>query len=228
MAPEQRRITGSAKLIRGALAAMVAVGAAVLAHVAAGHQAPHAVVILLAVTVSVPLCVQLSGVTLSRARLVAAVLSSQAALHILFALFPASSAGSSGLVADSHTHHVEAALLPFGGTGASNELAVSPAVGEAVHSSVPGIAAQTGSSMLATHLMAAALAYLLLRRGEVLLHAIAKRLVITPVLILLERQPAPHSAPRRIAFSVRHPENEDDAWLGSGPRSLRGPPALVT
>ncbi|WP_150462283.1 hypothetical protein [Nesterenkonia ebinurensis] len=226
MAFDQRRIAGFAKLLRGALAALVAVGSAALGHTAAGHHAPHPLVVLLALCISIPVCVQLSGVMLSRMRLAAAVLSSQILLHGLFALFPASSTGHSALSADSSAHHGEPLILPVREQGVSYEVAVPPSVVEATQDSAHSVASQTDASMIAAHLVAAVFAYALLRGGETLLCGIAERLSITPVLILLRSQPAAHTAPRRITLTSP-PENCQDAWPGAGPRSLRGPPALV-
>lgn len=215
MAVEQRRVTGPAKLIRGLLAAVTAVGSAALAHTAAGQHAPHALVVLLALAVSIPVCVQLSGVALSRRRLAAAVLSSQAVLHGLFALLPATSVGRTGLAASAHGHHGDSAAAP----GAENAITTA-----AAHM----IAGQTDTTMIATHLLAAAFAFYLLRRGETLLHTIAERLSVGPVLILLSRQPVP-PAPRRIPLPDHAAAQRPiyDMWPGEGPRTLRGPPVLA-
>ncbi len=67
----------------------------------------------------------------------------------------------------------------------------------------------------------------MLRRGEVLLCALAELITLAPVLTLLSgigpltddrsarRAPAASAAPR------------SDVWNGSGPRTLRGPPASI-
>ncbi|GFZ77544.1 hypothetical protein [Nesterenkonia alkaliphila] len=227
MAVEQRRVAGPAKLIRGGLAALVAVGSAALAHTVAGHHAPHPLVILLALTFSIPVCVQLSAVLLSRLRLAAAVLSSQAALHGLFALFPATAAGDSGLPAGAHHHHGEPQIMPVREQVISYEVALPPGVLEAAAHSTHSVAGQTDAAMIAAHLGAAVFAYALLRRGETLLQAIAGQLGIAPVWGLLAAQPAASTEPREILLSCAGPENGTDSWLGAGPRSLRGPPALV-
>lgn len=209
-----RPVRGAARLLRGVLSAVAAVGFAAAAHTAAGHHAPHAVVILLALAVSIPLCAALSGVRLSRLRLAAAVLSSQAVLHGLFELFPAQQALRYGQIpADAaHAHHGQPVLT-----------ALSPGAEAHVHA---GLASGPDAGMASAHLGAALLTYVMLRRGEVLLCALAELITLAPVLTLLSgigpltddrsarRAPAASAAPR------------SDVWNGSGPRTLRGPPAF--
>lgn len=225
MAADKRRASGSAQLIRGVLAALVAVGSAALAHTAAGHHSPHAMVILLTLIVSIPICVQLADRILSIGRLAAAVLSSQALLHGLFALFPVTSAGNSGLPAGAHAHHGDP------GTGAGSG-AASSALSPGAHEVAPSdaaqiIAGQTDTAMTVAHLLAAVFAFCLLRRGETLLHAIAERLGIAPVLILLKPQPVP-AAPQRIPMRGEVADQPaQNLWPGESPRSPRGPPMLV-
>lgn len=218
-------MSGSAQLIRGVLAALVAVGSAALAHAAAGHYSPHAIVILLTLTVSIPICVQLSGRLLSVRRLAAAVLSSQALLHGLFALFPATSAGNSGLPSGNHAHHGDP--VTGAGSGAASS-ALSPGAYEASPAAAAQIiAGQTDTAMIAAHLLAAVFAFCLLRRGETLLHAIAEQLGIAPVLILLRPQPVP-AAPHRIPVRGEvADQSAQDLWPGENPRTPRGPPMLV-
>ena len=225
VAADKRRASGSAQLFRGVLAALVAVGSAALAHTAAGHHSPHAMVIILTLIVSIPVCVQLSGRTLSVGRLAAAVLSSQALLHGLFALLPATSAGNSGLPSGAHAHHGD----PGAGAGSG---AASSAFSSSVHGASPFgaghiIAGQTDTAMIAAHLLAAVFAFSLLRRGETLLHAITERLGIAPVLILLRPQPVP-AAPQRIPMRGKVSDQPlQDLWPGESPRTPRGPPMLV-
>lgn len=227
MSVEPRRVTGSAKLVRGALAALVAVGSAALAHTAGGHYAPHPLVILLTLAASIPVCVQLSAVLLSRLRLAAAVLSSQALLHGLFAVFPAPAAASSGLPAGAHGHHGGSPILSVPDPGVDYEFAVPSSVVEASQHSAHSVAGQTDAAMIGAHLAAAVFAWCLLRRGETLLQAIAEQLSIAPVGRLLTAQPAARTEPRRISLTCAEPENNGNTWLGAGPRSLRGPPTLV-
>lgn len=211
MATDQHRVTGPAKLLRGALAALVATGSAAAAHTLAGHHSPHLVVLILSLAISIPVCVQLSGVALSRRRLAGAILTSQAVLHILFSLFPASRAQPSGLNPGLHHQHSAAPGVPSSPVGADSSHSLS---------------AQTDSTMIAAHLLAAALAYFLLRRGETLLAAILDQLSITPV-DLGWQPPQPIPDTRRICLTSQTPENDGDLWAGSGPRTLRGPPVDV-
>lgn len=199
-------VTGAARTARGVLAAGLAVGSAALAHSVGGHHDPHWVVLLLTLAISVPVCVALSAVRLSRVRLAAAVLFTQGLLHGLFALFPAGGgAGSSGLreVGGHHSGHHEHHLI----------------VGE---TAAAGVGVASDATMTLSHLVAAAVSYMLLRRGEVILHALTGLLSIRPVLLLCEYGPAapvrtPQPLPVR-PLPVWH------VWISAGPRTLRGPP----
>ncbi len=204
-------VRGSARLLRGLLSAVPAVGFAAAAHTAAGHHAPHAVVIILALAVSIPLCTALSGVRLSRRRLVAAVLSSQAVLHGLFELFPAQQAArhSATPAAPGHAHHETVAVLSAG-----TETHVHAGLGD------------LDLAMTAAHMGAAAVTYMLLRRGETLLCALAAVLMLTPVVTLLAGVGTltdDRAARRAPPAPVRHAAG---VWNGAGPRTLRGPPAF--
>lgn len=210
----RRPVRGSARLLRGILSAALAVGFAAAAHTAAGHHAPHAVVIMLAMAVSIPLCTALSGVRLSRSRLVAAVLSSQMVLHGLFEFFPARQAATRLTGSEepsAHAHHGPEAPLSL------------PADPQAhLHAGL----SEPEAAMIAAHLAAALLTYGLLRRGETLLCTLAAVLTLVPVLMLLVgfRALTDDLASRRSpAAPVRH---EADVWNGAGPRTLRGPPAF--
>lgn len=210
----RRPVRGSARLLRGVLSAALAVSFAAAAHTVAGHHAPHAVVIVLAMAVSVPLCTALSGVRLSRSRLAAAVLSSQMLLHGLFQLFPAQQAATGLAGAEelsTHGHH---------GPGAPLSLTVDPQAHSHTGLSHPEVA------MIAAHLAAALLTYGLLRRGETLLCALAALVTLVPALMLLAgfRILTDDLAFRR--FPVAPVRHEADVWNGAGPRTLRGPPAF--
>lgn len=198
--------TGGTRAVRGVLAAVLAVGSAAAAHSAGGHHDPHWVVILLTLAVSVPLCVALSAVRLSRARLAAAVLSTQGLLHGLFTLFPAAAdAGPSGLrEVGGHHHGPHDHHLILGETAA------------------PGPEMAPDAAMTAAHLVAAVATYTLLRRGELILHTLTGLLSLGPVLLLWDAAPAP---PGRAPQPV--PACPLPAWrlgVGAGPRTLRGPP----
>lgn len=206
------------------MAAAVAVGSAASAHSAAGHHSPHFLVVVLALAVSVPICVQLSGVALSRRRLAGAVLSSQAVLHALFALFPAAAVGSSGLSSGSHSHHGGEARTSL---SSGSDVPDPAAFGGAGDTSAHLLVMQADPTMVLAHLLAALSAFSLLRFGETLIQAIVDRLSIAPALMLLDFGPPAHTLPARIASAVGTEQDISSAWLHAGPRTLRGPPVLV-
>lgn len=202
-------VPGGARAARGALAALLAVGAAALAHTAAGHHSPHWVVLLLSLAISLPLCVALSAVRLSRKRLAAAVLISQGVLHGLFALFPAAAgAGSLHEVGSHHGPHHQHQLI----IGAASE---------------QGAAVAPDSAMALSHLLAAALTYTLLRRSELVLSGLTALLRVRPVLLLLRAVTAsePTRPSQRVPVGSR--VVTDELWLGAGPPTVRGPPLLT-
>jgi|SRR5690625_3369042 len=204
-------VTGAAQTVRGGLTAGLAVGSAALAHSAGGHHDPHPVVLLLTLAISVPVCVALSAVKLSRARLAAAVLLSQGLLHGLFALFPAGGgAESSGLreVGGHHNGHHEHHYLILGEAAAAGSGVVPDA------------------TMTTSHLCAAVLSYTLLRRGELILHGLASLLDVRPVLLLCDFD---HTPPVRTPrpLPVR-PLPVWHVWISAGPRTLRGPPSTTS
>ncbi|GAA3076406.1 MULTISPECIES: hypothetical protein [Actinomycetes] len=205
---------GVARVLRGMLAAAVAIGSATAAHLTAGHHGPHPVILLLAIAVSVPVCVALARVPLSRWRLAAAVLVSQGVLHVLFALFPYSHASASLSVGQSshpghHRHHVDHLVL-----------AEPSASAVSAHGVVPDAA------MSVAHLSAGVLTYALLRRGEVLLQALVSLFGIRPVLMFVFR-PLVLTGPRTMNWAASWPARQFSAlWPGQGPWTLRGPPVV--
>lgn len=210
---QRRHVRGAARLLRGLLSGGLAVGFAAAAHTAAGHHAPHALVIVLALAVSIPLCTALSGVGLSRVRLAAAVLSSQAVLHGLFELFPAQQAGGATGAAAAHaghSHHVE-------------HVAEDLPAGTADH--LHGLSAGPDAGMAAAHLGAAVLTYALLRRGETLLVACGALLSLRPALLLAAAVPLTDDRRAR-SLPDRPLLHGADVWNGAGPRAVRGPPAV--
>lgn len=214
-----RRVHGVARVLRGVLAAHLAVGSAALAHAGAGHHGPHAVVILLALVISVPLCTALCSVRLSRARLAGAVVLSQMVLHGLFTLFPSSYGVAPG-IADPHLHAVHSG-------GASD-----PAGSHAAHGAPEMLAAHPVPSahdgpMLAAHLVAAVVTYLVLRRGELLLTLMADSVALRPFLMLLCASALTVVLPRRRPAHVTEPLWVLRLWPGAGPRTVRGPPLVM-
>lgn len=82
------------------------------------------------------------------------------------------------------------------------------------------------ATMAASHLVAAVVSYTLLRRGELILHALTGLLSIRPVLLLCDSGPAvPVRAPQ--SLPVR-PLPAWHVWISAGPRTLRGPPLTAS
>ena len=103
-----------ARVLRGALAAVVAVQTAALFHVAGGGAPPAPVAIALTLAFAVPLCVALAGRRLARIRVALSVVASQALLHALFTLgagTPASGAAHAGAAHAGHVGHVALPVL---------------------------------------------------------------------------------------------------------------------
>ena len=199
------RLSGGQRLLRGSLAAVAAVSTAVVAHSAAGHHAPHPLVVLLALAVSVPLCTALATLRFGRLRLVASVLISQAVFHGLFTFLPA----SAGAVAPSGA----AAAVPHAGHG------------QAALSAVQGGAPDLG--MTFSHGLAAVLTIVVLRRGELILDAFSSLLSLRPARILM----TPRAVPLGVGSADLTPSGPipplTDLWAGRGPCTVRGPPVPV-
>lgn len=75
---------GPWRAIRGIVLGLVAVASTAIAHYAVTGHVPPVTTILLALAITSPVCVALSGVPCSRLRLVGAVLLGQSTLHLLF------------------------------------------------------------------------------------------------------------------------------------------------
>ncbi|MCB2411388.1 hypothetical protein LGT39_00825 [Demequina sp. TTPB684] len=138
----------SERLLRAAVAACLSTGVALTMHVAGGGALPAlpgiAVPLMLAFAVSV----HLAGKTMSRWRLGAAVASSQALFHALFAL--GSGATFVTHSGDAHTGHAPGAF--------------------AIHASGSHAAqSHLTPSMLGAHVGAAIATYAVLRRADVLI-----------------------------------------------------------
>ena len=216
--PHRPQTAHGPRTVRGVLAASLAVGSAAGAHTVGGHHAPHAVILILALAVSIPLCTALSTRRLSRGRLAVAVLLSQGALHGLFELFPAGSAaavhdgsGSAGGHAAGH-HDAVPAPLPASAPDASSLPADS--------------ASGVEWAMVAMHALAAVVSYLLLRRGEVILAALMELLDLRPAVLRGFDSRAPLPPRPRVALrdSRETLPGPWAIWPGEGPRTLRGPP----
>lgn len=177
---------------------------------------PHWVVLILALAVSLPVCASLSAVRLSRARLGAAVVFSQAVLHGLFALFPAAGTSAGTTVhSDAAAHAGHAGhdhLLTV--TGAAETSAVAQVLPDA--------------PMVFAHVCAAIFTFAVIRRGELILHALGTLLLLRPVFMLFLR-PVSLTGPRAIrAHDSFSTVILRDLWCGAGAQTLRGPPVLVS
>lgn len=192
---------------------------------------PHWIVIVLAFAVSLPVCASLSGVRLSRARLGVAVVFSQAVLHSLFALLPAAGASASTTVSRG------SASSDALSSGAVSSDAVAHA-GHAAHDHAVVITAAAQAStvtqvlpdapMIFAHVLAALFTFAVIRRGELILHALSGLLLLRPALRLFLR-PVSLAGPRAIrAHDSFTTVILRDLWCGRGAQTLRGPPVLVS
>lgn len=203
MGPRARR------LVRGWSAAAVATSAAVLSHAAADGQAPPAVLVLLSLALSGPLCMALAGRVLSRSSLLLGVLLSQSVLHVLFAASGA--AGTAVRTTGSSLHH--AAQHGASGAGPALVLEVQPHAGHG------------GTAMLVAHVLAALAAYVLMRHGEVAAVVLLEALRLR---VRRRRQvrPAPVVVRRPGTVRTGRPHVLTDQALLRPVRSHRGPPRL--
>ncbi|WP_424346623.1 hypothetical protein [Kocuria sp. CH-021] len=201
MSPRARR------LARGWAGASVATSAAVLSHAAAGGQAPPAVLVLLSLALSGPLCMALAGRVLSRSSLLLGVLLSQSVLHTLFA---ASGGVSTVAHAAQHSAH-------HGGA------AGSPGAGPALVLEVQSHAEHGGAVMVVAHVLAALAAYVLMRHGEVAAVVLLEALRLR-VRRLRQALTAPVVVARPRAVRAGRPHVLTDQSLLRPVRSHRGPP----
>ncbi|GAA3286446.1 hypothetical protein [Nesterenkonia halobia] len=195
------RSGGRARAGRGALAASIAVTTATVAHTAA-HQAPSATTVLLALLISLPICIGLAGMRLSRTRLALSVGASQALLHGMF-VPPAPPPAMRGEADVEHAAHAS----------------------EAAHAAHAAEAAQHASGhMLPAHVLAALGTYLLLHRGEVLLVALVDLLTLRPARILMRAAGGLQTAARRVPIprTARRPML---LRVDVEPGTVRGPPS---
>ncbi|MEX5234483.1 hypothetical protein [Kocuria arenosa] len=198
MSPRARR------LARGWAGASIATSAAVLSHAAAGGQTPPAVLVLLSLALSGPLCMALAGRVLSRSSLLLGVLLSQSVLHALFA-------GSGGVGTVAGTTHP------------SLHHAAQHGAGPALVLEVQSHAGHGGTAMLVSHGLAALAAYALMRHGEVAAVVLLEALRLR---VRRRRQlpPAPVVVGRPRAVRAGRPHVLTDQTLLRPVRSHRGPP----
>jgi hypothetical protein len=193
-----------ARALRAASASALTTLFAAAAHTLGGGGAPAPTVLLIAVLLSLPVALGLTGRRAGRIRTGMAVVGSQAVYHLVFAVF-----GMSAVLAGpvAHVH------------GALAAAAVPPVV--------PGMTATDPMmglfepSMLAMHVIAAAATVLVLRHGERLLQAVVA--MIWPALLRrvfrpLAKRSSPALVTRRAAPALHTPL--------SGVRSRAPPLAL--
>lgn len=176
-----------------------------------GH-APGIVLILVCWALSGLLSVLAAGLKGSAVSTAVGVLLTQGVLHTLFAQaghgVVMTPAGGSGSMAMDHAAHMSHGSGSLSATGMSHGAELTPA-------------------MIATHVVAAVLTYLAIRRGDEALVILRRAIRIgmqwlapvlpRPVLLGPSPRPLPCSAPLRVRVRTFLP----------GPMSPRGPPALV-
>ncbi|MGX5359030.1 hypothetical protein [Kocuria sp. KH4] len=176
---------------------------AAASHVVAGGQVPPLLLVLLSLALSGPVCMALAGRVLSRSLLLAGVLVSQGVFHLIFTV-----AGSVTTVVDA-THHAQVS---------------TPAIGPALVLQAQAPAVHGGPGMLDFHVLAAAVTYGFLRRGEVALVGLLDALRLR-VRQLWRVFSAPVVVHRPRPVSQRRPHVLTDQSLLRPVRSYRGPPA---
>jgi len=193
------------RLARGWTGAGLATSFAAASHVAADGPAPPAVLVLLSLALSGPLCVALAGRMLSRASLLAGVLLSQGLLHALFA-----GTGAVTTVVD--------ATRPAGLHGAAH-------AGPALVLQVESHAGHAGPAMVLSHVLAAAACYALVRHGEVAAVVLLDTLRLR-VRRLWQALSVPLAVLRPRAAAGGRPHVLTDQSLLRPVRSHRGPPPV--
>lgn len=200
-----------ARFVRGQVVAVFATFAAAFSHGFADGAHPPLVAVVLALAFSSVACAILatSGLAarLSRTRLAASVAVSQLLYHGLFSLFGPAATPSGAVVSG---HHGSVTFLP----GGAEPVAVA-APDQWV----------LDQWMLAAHLVAAAVTYAMLVRGERTLLAIAEIavLLIAAIAWRLPRVPGPLAAPARFP-RARLTEAPGPLLLLVSSLSHRGPP----
>lgn len=196
------------RLLRGVVAACAAVGAGLAFHVAAGGQMPAVPGIVVPLALGIALSVPLAGRSVPRLRLGAAVLGSQALFHVLFTL------GSPATLPqhlDAHGHGT-----PHGGTA-------GPVTTQSGGAALASLHAHHDVRMIAAHLAAAALAYMVLRRMDAVLEA-ASALAWWFLSRLMIANPAALPALQRVSAIATSPAV---IRRHRSTASRRGPPVLA-
>ena len=191
------------RLARGWAGAAIATAFAAASHLAAGGEVPPALLMLLSLALSGPVCMALAGRVLSRSSLLVGVAVSQGVFHLLFTV-----AGPVAAVGGAPHHTVGAD--PLGGP-----LLILQPQAHGVHGDL---------DMLAFHLLAAAATYGFLRHGEKAVVALLDTLrlrvrqlwrVLSVPVVVHRPRPVPQGRPHTLT----------DQSLLRPVRSHRGPPA---
>lgn len=198
-----------ARLARGWLAGILSTSLAGLSHYATDAATPDLLLLLIAVAGASMVCVLLAGHRMGPLRVAVAVGVSQGAYHALFSVpAHASCAGAEGTGLE-HAHH-----------GAASAAVLDP-----VGCATP--AAYGHQPMVAAHLLAAVVTYLMVRHGEKAWWALVDALRTQVVHVLALVLPVtPAARPVRRAGEFFHRELHD---LASARAVIlrRGPPAPV-
>lgn len=192
------------RLARGWTGAGIATSFAVASHAVAGGQAPAPLLVLLSLALSGPLCMALAGRVLSRSALLAGLVLSQGIYHLLFAASGTAHAVTQASGHAAHTGHAAAAPLLV--------LEAAPPV------------AHEGPGMVLAHVLAAAAAWVLMRRGEVAAVALLDALRLRVRRLRAALAAPPVTARPRPVLAGR-PHVLTDQSLLRPVRSHRGPPA---
>lgn len=207
--------TRGARVLRGAVVAIIAVVTAAFSHVAAGGAAPGALGTGLALVFAVLVCIALAGRRLSAPRLGIAVALSQIVFHTLFSLgaaIPSAHGQTVGMLGMVMTGGTEAHLPPLGSPGASAAFELE------------------GARMWLGHAVAALATIVILLHGERALRALVRvateRLaVLVSVVAALPGSPAPLRHHRVRVVADRRGIQPLDVLLSARPH--RGPPLAV-
>lgn len=212
---------------RGIVAAVVSTSIALLAHVLAGGALPAAPGIIATSVLALVACLALAPLRHSRVRLVLSVTASQLLFHALFSLaahgphaaHPAPTPTGPHL-AVSHAHHGAHGVPGTEALAPDTVAPVADAVAQAEHSAV---------TMTLAHLIAGAVTYVALRRGEVVLDRISSATSTFATRLLppaLTAQLPPARPHRALASAAGTWIPTFLAQIASSP-VRRGPPALV-
>lgn len=208
-----RRSSGTTRLLRGWIVALLAVLLA-----AGGHQAAHSLIHGIAepiplqllgfsAAVTAPVAVALAGKRMSTWATSVTTVFGQLVFHALYSL-PHS--GAQALHSGQNQHHGQQHL----------SLLSEPHVSQAAYNTIAADAV-----MLAAHLLAAALTTFVIVHGQRSLVAIVCWLALVPIRVVLARLPVNPAGPKAVPLTARvwipHPMNVTQT------RSTRGPPVLA-